>query len=255
MFKRISFMNTYVDTLTFSETIFEMEKIVKHRKITQHVVINANKINLMYKSPELRAIINQCTLINADGQSVVWANRLLNNKYEVHRVTGIDLFEKLIEISAEKGYRVYYLGAKEEIIKKLVLIHSEKYPGLKIAGYQNGYFDHSNCEEIVKKIYDSHADILFVAFPSPQKEFWLNKHKEFLNVPLQIGVGGSFDVVAGRVKRAPIWVQKSGMEWFYRWIYEPRRLFKRYFIGNSIFIYHLMKEKWMIKMSREKKRK
>ncbi|MBC9722806.1 MAG: WecB/TagA/CpsF family glycosyltransferase [Lactobacillus sp.] len=235
-------MNTFVDAYTFSETIEEMKKIIDTRTITQHVVVNANKINLMYKNERLKSIINQCPLINADGQSIIWSNRILKNKTKIHRVTGIDLLEKLVEVAEKEEYRIYYLGAKENTLKQVIAKHKSKYKNLQIAGYHHGYFDKQHCEEIVSDIRNSNADILFVAFPSPEKEFWLDENKFELNVPLQIGVGGSFDVLSGEIKRAPLFVQKMGMEWFYRWIHEPKRLFKRYFVGNILFLGHLIKE-------------
>lgn len=237
-------MNTFVDGYNLDETINEIKKVIQTRTITQHVVINANKINLMYKDAKLRKIINNCSLINADGQSIVWANKFLNNSTECNRVTGIDLFENLVKVAAEEGYKVFYLGAKECVVKKVVEIHQLKYPELRIAGYHDGYFNKEDCKGLIQEIRESKADILFVAFPSPQKEFWIHRNKFELNVPIQIGVGGSFDVVCGNIRRSPKWLQDIGMEWFYRWIFEPKRLFKRYFIGNTQFIYHLFLEKY-----------
>lgn len=237
-------MNAFVDDYNMEETINEIKKIIQTRTITQHVVVNANKINLMYKDSNLKLIVNNCPLINADGQSVVWANKFLKNSTHIQRVTGIDLFERLVDEAEKEGYRVFYLGAKKAVVEEVVTIHKEKYPQLKVVGYHDGYFDKENCDDIVKEIRDSRADILFVAFPSPHKEYWIHKNKFELNVPIQIGVGGSFDVVCGNIKRAPRWMQAIGMEWFYRWIFEPKRLFKRYFVGNTRFLYHLLQEKY-----------
>lgn len=186
--------------------------------------------------------MNSCELINADGQSVVWADKLFN-KAIPERVTGIDLFEKMIEVAAEKNYRVYYLGSKPEVVKEVVMKHQHQYPELQVAGYMDGYFDRNESFEIAKEIAGTNADILFLAIPTPEKEYWLDQYKEILNIPLLIGVGGSFDVIAGKVKRAPVWMQKMGMEWFYRLIQEPRRMFCRYFFGNLTFIGHVINEK------------
>lgn len=244
---RNKLMNTFVDTCDFNETIEEMKKIIATRTVTQHVVINANKINLMYKNNKLKKIVNHCSLINADGQSIVWANKFLKNEERVYRVTGIDLFEQLVKVSETEGYRVYYLGAAEEVLSKVIEKHSTLYPRLKIVGSHHGYFDKNHCEALVESIRACQPDILFVAFPSPEKEFWLDKYKNQLGVPLQIGVGGSFDVVSGIVKRAPVRMQKMGLEWFYRWLFEPRRLFKRYFVGNFKFLYYLFLERYGLK--------
>ncbi|EGP5401497.1 MAG: WecB/TagA/CpsF family glycosyltransferase [Enterococcus faecium] len=242
MDKRVKLLGTSVDAFTFDETIEKMIEVIKKRQVTQHVVLNANKINLMYKDEKLKKIIEGCGIINADGQSVVWADRLFNHVVP-ERVTGIDLFEKLVEVAANAGFHVFYLGATQDVVEKVIAKHKKDYPELQIAGYRNGYFDKEKSEEIVKEIADSSADILFLAIPSPDKEYWLDKYKESLNVPLLIGVGGSFDVVAGKVKRAPKFFQKMGLEWFYRFIQEPHKMFKRYFFGNLEFIGHVIAEK------------
>ncbi|EGO8717450.1 glycosyltransferase [Enterococcus faecalis] len=235
-------MNTYVDNYSFSETIQKMEEMIVNKSIAQHVAINANKINMMYKSKELKSIVDNSELISADGQSIVWASKFLGNNV-TERVTGIDLFETLIYKASNKGYRVYYLGAEPEVLSRLISIQKKQYPKLQIAGAQHGYFDRKKSIEIADKIRDSHADILFVAFSSPEKELWINKYKDYMKVPLVVGVGGSFDVVSGKISRAPKWMQKLGLEWFYRLINEPIRLFNRYIVGNTVFVFHIFKEK------------
>lgn len=232
--KRIQLLGSPLDCLTMNETLEIIDYLIKNKIPIQHVVINASKINLIKKNEWLKTIISDCPLINADGQSIVWAARFLGYKIP-ERVTGIDLFVKLVEKAAKDGLRVYYFGGEEEIVKKVVQIHLKMYPHIKIAGFRNGYFKESESSEIAQEICDSEADILFVAFSSPKKEFWIHKYKEQMNVPFSMGVGGSFDVIAGKTKRAPHWMQKFGLEWFYRFIQEPRRMFKRYIIGNIQF--------------------
>lgn len=232
---RYKILNTYVNAISMDETISCIEKIIQLGKPTQHVVINALKVNLMEEDIELRRIVNSCPLINADGTSIVWAGKKLGVPVK-ERVTGCDLFQKLVKISAEKGYKIYLFGAKEEVVLKVKEIYEKQYPALKIVGYRNGYFTENDEEEIVKDIAESGADMMFVAFSSPKKEYWINKYLEQLNIPFVMGVGGSFDIVAGVIDRAPLWMQKHGMEWFYRFIQEPRRMWKRYIIGNTKFV-------------------
>ncbi|NBJ47418.1 glycosyltransferase [Enterococcus faecalis] len=239
---RKQFMNTHVDDYSFSETIQKMEEMIINRSIAQHVAINANKINMMYKSKELKNIVDNSELISADGQSIVWASKILGNDIK-ERVTGIDLFETLVCRSEKKGFRVYYLGAEEEVLNRVLSIHKKQYPHLQIAGSQHGYFDRNKSIEVADRIRDSQADILFVAFSSPEKELWINKYKNYMKIPLVVGVGGSFDVVSGKISRAPKWMQKSGLEWLYRFINEPIRLFNRYIVGNTVFVFHVFKEK------------
>lgn len=233
--KRYQIFNTYVNALTFKETINEIEEIIKKGEPTQHVVINASKINLMHEDAQLTRIINSCPLINADGVSIVWAGKKLGVPVK-ERVTGIDLFLKLVELANDKGYKLYLFGAKEEVVTKVKSIFENQYPNINIVGYRNGYFKENNEKDIVKDICDSKADIVFVAFSSPKKEYWINKYLNDMNVPFVMGVGGSFDVVAGVTDRAPEWMQNHGLEWFYRFIQEPRRMFRRYIIGNLKFV-------------------
>ncbi len=235
-------LGSYVDALTMQETLIKIEEIIRAKKPVQHVAINASKINLMAKNEELRKIVNDSPLINADGQSIVWAANFLDKQIP-ERVTGIDLFEKLVEKSAEKGYRIFYFGAAEEVVQKVVRIHKEKFPRLQIAGCRNGYFDNCESEQIALDIQMAQADIVFVAFSSPKKEFWIREHLNTMNASFVMGVGGSFDVISGLTKRSPKWMQEIGLEWFYRFLQEPRRMFKRYFVGNLSFMKKVLKER------------
>lgn len=233
--KRYQILNTYVNAISMAQTIGIVEEIIKKGVPTQHVVINASKVNLMEKDTELRRIVNECPLINADGASIVWAAKKLGIPLK-ERVTGIDLFQNLISLANDKGYKVYLFGAKEEVVTKVKDIFEKQYPNLKIAGYRNGYFTQADEPEMVKNMAESGADMMFVAFSSPKKEYWVNKYLNDLNIPFVMGVGGSFDVVAGVTERAPKWMQNHGLEWFYRFIQEPGRMWKRYIVGNAEFV-------------------
>ena len=242
-YHRVPFMFTFVDTLNQSETLRIIEDRIRARETTQHVVINAGKICLMRKDKVLCDIVNNCPIINADGQSIVWASHFLGHRLP-ERVAGVDLMEKLIELAAGKGFSVYFFGATEDVVVRVKEFYEKKYPALKVAGYRNGYFKPEDDEEIIKNMLESKADILFVGFSSPKKEYWIRDHIDKVNIPFMMGVGGSFDTVIGHVKRAPMWMQKIGMEWFYRFIKEPRRMFRRYMIGNFQFIGMVLKHKF-----------
>jgi N-acetylglucosaminyldiphosphoundecaprenol N-acetyl-beta-D-mannosaminyltransferase len=163
------------------------------------------------------------------------------------RVSGIDLMEKLVKRSFEKGYRCYFLGAEEDVVSNLITLYKKKYSNNVIAGYRNGYFKKSDEKRIAKDISQSNANILFVAITSPKKEIFLNTYKkELKNINFIMGVGGSFDVIAGKVNRAPKWMQGIGFEWLYRVIQEPRRMFMRYLVGNTKFIYLVLKEFFLL---------
>ena len=238
---RYPILNTYVNALTMDETVAYVKQVIARRTPpVQHVVINALKVNLMEKDPELREIVNSCPLINADGASILWAAKKLGVPVK-QRVTGIDLFMRLVREAAENGYKIYLFGAKPEVVAKVRTIFTEQYPTLQIVGVRDGYFKPEDEAQIVADMAASGADMMFVAFSSPKKEYWVHKYLDQLNIPFVMGVGGSFDVVAGVTKRAPeIW-QKLGLEWLYRFIQEPRRLFKRYIVGNMTFIRHVQR--------------
>ncbi|MBC1210475.1 WecB/TagA/CpsF family glycosyltransferase [Listeria booriae] len=223
-------------------TVARVEQIIEARTPVQHVVINANKINLMQKDEKLRAIVNSSPLINADGASILLAGKMLGKKVP-ERVAGIDLMDEVLQLANEKAYRVFFFGATEEVVRKVVMASSEKYPNVQIVGHENGYFKASESATIADDIRHSQADIVFVAFSSPKKEFWIHEQLERMNVPFVMGVGGSFDVIAGKTKRAPRWMQNAGLEWFYRFIQEPVRMFERYIGGNLIFLGHILKAK------------
>ncbi len=228
-----------VDALTMGETLDRVDELSITHPPVQHVVLNASKVVAMSKDPALREVIASCPVINADGMSVVLASKLLRRPLP-ERVTGIDLFLELVARCAEDGRGVYFLGATDEVLEELVRRFREQYPSLKISGYRNGYWDDDAA--VVREVHDAGADLLFLAIPSPRKEFWLGEHLDALGVPFVMGVGGSFDVVAGKVRRAPVWVQRIGCEWIYRVVQEPRRLWKRYLVGNAQFAWLTIKE-------------
>jgi N-acetylglucosaminyldiphosphoundecaprenol N-acetyl-beta-D-mannosaminyltransferase len=235
MKKRISLFGLPVDALTMEETINVIENSIDQNEPIHHVVVNAAKMVNAQKDSALQESIVNCDIINADGQAVVWAAKILKQPLP-ERVAGIDLMELLVKLSAKKNYKIYFLGAQEEVVKKVVDKYSLEFGEQIIAGYRNGYFSKEEEIDIAKEIAISQPDILFVAISSPKKEIFLNKHKDLIRAPFVMGVGGSFDVVSGLVKRAPRWMQQSGLEWLYRVYQEPRRMWKRYLITNSKFI-------------------
>lgn len=235
-----------------AETVEIIDNSITLKQPIHHVVVNAAKVVNAQKNKELRDSIINCDIINADGMGVVWAARLLNTPLP-ERVPGIDLMENLVSLASQKGYKIFFLGAREEVVKGVVEAYTQKFGDQILAGYRNGYFSKEEEPEVARQIAGSGADILFVAITSPKKEIFLNTYKSLIHTPFIMGVGGSFDVVSGLVKRAPQWMQKSGLEWLYRVIQEPGRMWKRYLVGNSKFIYLVFKEKvHQIFISKEK---
>tara|TARA_R110002050_G_scaffold282481_1_gene430468 strand:- start:714 stop:1409 length:696 start_codon:yes stop_codon:yes gene_type:complete len=224
------------------ETLRIVDNTITEGKQLHHVVVNAGKIVAMQKDLQLRKSVNESDLINADGQAVVWASRVLGKPLK-ERVAGIDLMENLVKLAHQKNYKIFFFGAQEEVVKKVVDTYTNQFSSKIIAGYKNGYFKKNDEQAIAQEIGKSGANILFVAISSPTKENFLYKNKALLQkINFVMGVGGSFDVVAGKVKRAPLWMQKAGLEWFYRFAQEPNRMWRRYLIGNSKFISLVIKE-------------
>jgi N-acetylglucosaminyldiphosphoundecaprenol N-acetyl-beta-D-mannosaminyltransferase len=241
MKNRIEMMGCKIDNLTMEETLQTVEGFIKSGQPHQHVVVNVDKLVKASRDPELRRIINECALINVDGMPVVWASRLLGKPLK-ERVAGVDLFESLMKRSADKGWRVYLLGAREEVVSGVKQAYEKKYPGLVVAGYRNGYWKPEEEAGVVAQVTAAKADLLFVAISSPKKEHFLGRYQAEMKIPFAMGVGGTFDVAVGRVKRAPVWMQNAGLEWFYRFLQEPRRMFKRYFVDDMAFFWLLLKE-------------
>lgn len=241
MNQRIEMMGCYIDNLSMEETLQTIESFILTGRPHQHVVVNVDKLVKASRDPELRQIINECALINADGMPVVWASRLLGKGLK-ERVAGVDLFEALMSRADQKGWRVFLLGAREEVVSGVCHLYQKKYRDLQIAGYRNGYWKPEEESAVVEQIKAANADLLFVAISSPKKEQFLGKYQEEMKIPFAMGVGGTFDVAVGKVKRAPLWMQRGGLEWFYRFLQEPRRMFKRYFIDDMAFFGLLTKE-------------
>lgn len=242
--KKIQFLNIPVHSLTMQETLQVIDEHILSNTQLHHVVINAGKVVAMQRDPVLYRNVISSDLINADGQAIIWASRFLG-LYLPERVTGIDLMINLLKLSCQKKYKCFFFGAREEIVKLVIEKVSAEYSPEIVAGYRNGYFDETEESSIAHQIADSGAQILFVAITSPKKEYFLAKYQSTLKkVNLIMGVGGSFDVLSGLTKRAPGWMQKAGMEWFYRLIQEPGRMWKRYLIGNIRFILLVLKMKF-----------
>lgn len=239
---RVTIMNTHIDVLNVAETVALVEQYVKQKEPLHLIGVNADKLNEIAINERLRQIVNGCGIINADGASVIMASKYLNRPLP-ERVAGIDLMDDLVHLSDERGYRVYLLGAKQEVVEATAKVLKSKYSQLNIVGIRNGYFKEEDWPEVSKQLWEAEADFVFVGITSPLKEYLVEYLQAEGHRCVFMGVGGSFDVISGNISRAPQWVQKINMEWMYRMLQEPRRLFKRYFVGNWKFIVAIAKEK------------
>ena len=198
---------------------------------------------MLRKDAKLRRIVQSCRVVNADGQSVVWASKALGRPLP-ERVAGPDLLDALLTLAEARRYRTYFLGARQDVIESLVNRLRHTHPSLLVAGYRNGYWNSNESEEVVLDVRRARPDILIVGITSPLKDYWLAENLQAMGVPFSIGVGGCFDLLVGKLQRAPLWMQNAGLEWLFRLIQEPARMWRRYLLGNTIFV-ALVAESWV----------
>lgn len=224
-----------------AETVARIDELISLGGPHFGAVVNAAKVVAAERDPELKRALVEADFVTADGMSVIWAARLLGQPLS-QRVTGIDLFQRLLSHAEEQGLSVYFLGAREDSVRGVVEFSKRRHASLRIAGYHNGYFEESENGFVCDEIMRSCADLLFVAMGSPKQELWIASNILATGVRFALGVGGSFDHLSGKVRRAPKWMQKSGLEWLHRFMQEPARLWRRYLIGNSAFTLLIIKQ-------------
>jgi N-acetylglucosaminyldiphosphoundecaprenol N-acetyl-beta-D-mannosaminyltransferase len=231
------------EAVTLDGAVKLVHETIRSGTSCRHLGANAAVIYECQKDKSFFDTVKDAQMICADGQSIVWASRVLGRPLP-ERVGTPDLMNKVIELAHKEKYKIFFLGAKPEVVDKVAKKISQQYSPDVVAGYHHGYFDLDNeGEQIARAIADSRADILFVAIKSPIKEKFLKRYEKIIPATFLMGVGGAFDITAGDIKRAPLWVQKIGLEWAYRLLQEPRRLFLRYLITNSFFCWLVFREK------------
>ncbi|MFC6878540.1 MULTISPECIES: WecB/TagA/CpsF family glycosyltransferase [Actinomadura] len=239
--ERRRFLGVWLAPLTLEESVALCVKAVEERSAVRVGCVNAAKIVKMRDDARLREAVLGCDLVVADGQSVVWAGRVLDRPLP-ERVAGIDLMTALLPEAERHGHSVYFLGAREDVLQDMLAAVRRRYPGLRIAGHRNGYFDQEEEAAVADAVRASGADMLFIGTSSPKKELFVHHHGERTGASLVHGVGGSFDVLAGKVRRAPEFWRRNGLEWLYRAVQEPMRLGPRYLTTNTAFLLMLGRE-------------
>jgi N-acetylglucosaminyldiphosphoundecaprenol N-acetyl-beta-D-mannosaminyltransferase len=216
------YLGVSVSPLTYDEIIADIKKRIAAGKTSTVIAVNPEKVMAANRDPLVKELINESTYQIPDGIGMIIASKLKGGKIR-ERVTGVDMMGRLLRFAAEEGHGVFLYGAKEEVVSKAKENLERQIPGLNIAGYENGYVQDQAA--LIQKINDSKAVLLFVALGSPKQELWIREHmNELKHVKVFQGVGGSFDVYSGMVKRAPAFFRKAGLEWLYRLIKEPKRL-------------------------------
>lgn len=213
-----------VSPLSYEDLKKNIEKDIENNKKSFIVAINPEKILKARKDEKLKKLLNNATYEIPDGIGVIYASKLRKGNIKT-RITGIDSMEMLCKLSEEKKYKIFMYGAKEETIKKAKENLEIKFPNIQIVGTINGY--EKDNDKIISSINKSKADIVFVALGSPKQEYWITENMYKVSAKIFQGVGGSFDVFSGNIKRAPKWMQKIGLEWLYRLLKEPKRIFRQ----------------------------
>ncbi|KJK46230.1 WecB/TagA/CpsF family glycosyltransferase [Streptomyces sp. NRRL F-4428] len=230
-----------LDPLTMDETVQRCLDAVRRGEQIEIGMVNAAKLVNMRRDPALAAAVAGCDLVLADGQAVVWAGRFLGVRLP-ERVAGIDLFMRLLAAAEVADIPVYLLGARQEVLEMMLGQISERFPELRVAGSRNGYFDDSEQQEVADAVAGSGARLLFLGMTSPKKEIFTAGYGKRTGAHVVHGVGGSFDILAGITRRAPLAWQRMGLEWFYRTLQEPRRLGRRYLTTNAAFLAMTVRE-------------
>lgn len=238
----IKIFDLEIANVTLARAVEIIDQALVARSPTRVYFVNADCLNTSIRDKKYRDILNEAEYVFGDGFGVRIASRMIGTPI-VDNVNGTDMLPLLCELCSRKGHSLYLLGAKPGIGAKAKERLEAQYDGLDIRGSRDGYFDiESQSDEIIDDINDSQADILLVAFGAPLQEKWIYAHHQHLNCPVKIGVGGLFDFYSGTKPRAPLWVRRLGFEWFHRLLHDPRRLWRRYIIGNPLFLLRLLRQ-------------
>lgn len=239
--KKITLFGISIDALKLEDLIEIIEDTIQNRQKVYAASLDAATVVNMLRNPESFKAITSADILTADGYYVVLASMLLG-KALPGQVFGVEIQKSCVELAFQKGYKIFFLGAKQAVGERMIQFYSEQYSPKIIAGYQHGYFSIQEEEKIVQQINQSGAQILLLGISSPLKELFLSRNKNKLNVNFLSGVGGVFDIIGGKTKRAPSWIISVKLEWFYRFLLEPKRMWKRVFVLYPLFVFYTFRE-------------
>jgi N-acetylglucosaminyldiphosphoundecaprenol N-acetyl-beta-D-mannosaminyltransferase len=230
----VYFLGIPVHALTMDETLGHIQTAMRRGEPLRHVAMNVAKFVKLRDDPELRNDVLNADIIGVDGMGILVGARLLGIRIP-ERVAGVDLMERVLVLCAMEGFRPFFLGASQPVLEVALANLAQRHPTLQIAGARHGYFDRAGERQVVEEINKAQPDCLFVGMPTPRKERFMAEHGGELQVPFVMGVGGGIDILAGHVRRAPDAWQRSGFEWLYRTLQEPRRMWRRYLSTNTAY--------------------
>ncbi|MFD2672711.1 WecB/TagA/CpsF family glycosyltransferase [Marinicrinis sediminis] len=253
--KSIQLFGVTFQNYTFSDLLAFMDKQIQAGDSAYVVTCNVDHLMKLRDNEAFQQAYEGAAVIVADGMPVIWASRLLGKPLR-QKVSGSDLFNQLGSSIADRGYRLYFLGAGEHIASRAAAKLQETYPGIQIVGCYSPppRFEYSQAEtdKMIQYIRAAKPDIVLVGVGAPKQEIWMSRHFQAYGAPVSIGVGATFDFIAGHRRRAPLWMQRNGLEWLWRLLQEPRRLWRRYLVEDIGFIPMVWKE-WRLKRKEEKK--
>ena len=244
---KIRLLGTDIDSVTMEAALGRMEALVLAKRPSYVVTPNVDVLVQLQKDREFKRIYDGASLILPDGMPLIWAGKFLGTPFAA-KVSGSDLFVEFCAVAAKKGFKVYFMGAMPGVAARAAEILTVRFPGLQVVGTHSPSFGFEKkleeSEEVARKIREAAPDVLFLGLGSPKQEKWTDRFKDKHGVPVSVMVGISFDYVAGTVKRAPVWMQNSGLEWFWRLLMEPKRLWKRYLVDDPKFFWYVLRQKW-----------
>lgn len=239
--KKVTILGFQIDSITMVEAIQRIRGFIKDRSPHQVITANSLMLNASMDNKCLKRVYQRSPLVVPDSIGILLAGKILGQPL-AERVAGIDLMYQLFALGQKEGYSIYLLGAKAGVAAQAAQHIRQQFPGLKITGSHHGYFDEREESLVIKEISSLKLDILFVGLNIPRQELWIDKHLNSLGVPVIIGIGGSLDVISGRIKRAPETMQNMGLEWLWRTIVEPWRV--RRIALLPVFLWNVYRQKW-----------
>jgi N-acetylglucosaminyldiphosphoundecaprenol N-acetyl-beta-D-mannosaminyltransferase len=245
--KKVHILGTPVSSLTMDELFRDWEAVIKEGKKVQVCITPVNSILAARATARVQEIYQHADYVLCDGVPVKWASKFLGDPIK-ERITGLDVLPRIFPFASQNDFSIFLLGASPGVAETLQKVMEVKHPGVKIVGAFvppfRAEFSKEENEEMIEAINAVKPDILLVSLTAPKQDIWIAENLEKLNTHVAIGIGGAFEVAAGMIQRAPLWMQKSGLEWFYRFLQEPKRMFKRYFVEAPVFIPLIIQQKF-----------
>jgi len=255
MDEKVRILDLEIDNLTMMETIEKIARLIEKKQNAMIFTPNVHRLVFGKKNKKIEEIYQKADMLIPDGMPLIWASRILGTPLK-EKVSGSDLLPLFCQDASKKGYKLFFLGSAPGVADEAKDILMQNYPGLKIIGtYSPPLGFENDTPEIIKiteMIKREKPDILFLGLGFPKEEEFLRKYKDIIQVPVSMGIGATFDFITGKQKRAPLWMQKWGFEWLHRLSHDPKRLWKRYFIGNTLFISLIFKEFFHTKLGSKK---